>query len=379
MPKALVIDDDPDILEAVSDILESLGHEYDHANSVESARQCLESSEYSYVLLDLEIPVRAGRNLPRIENGENLLQEIVERTGTQRKPTVIVMTAHGTDGPDLAVDVMKKGARDYVTKPFKTSGHRTLDKSIRAALAASGSALPLLSKSAEGASQRYGSVLVEKKRFAGGIMTFFADCVEFCGVTICAGGSRCVRQRRALDSLRQKRSDGGFVALGSKKLKEIVGGGTGPNSVPGLIQTLRKRIIQELGKVGLECDRQDVIVRTRQGYQFRDWITVQEGNGENVSGNQGRGKADVPNQAKTDVPNGPIPDDPNISNDEAAVRRNWIIQQLIQQRKLRAPDIEREFGCSLKTAKRDLKTLKDAGRIEFAGSRRSGYYCLAAR
>jgi CheY-like chemotaxis protein len=317
MPKALVIDDDPDILEAVSDILESLGHEYELANSVESARQCLESNEYSYVLLDLEIPVRAGRTLARIENGENLLQEIVERTGTQRTPTVIVMTAHGTDGPDLAVDVMKKGARDYVTKPFKTSGHRTLDKSIRAALATSTSVLPPARTTAELPRSPHTDVSSAKSQFAGGTMTFYTDRVELCGVAICDGSTRCRRQRKALDALRQRSNDGRLIALSSRKLEQIVGGGMGPNTVPGLIQTLRKRIIQELRSIGLECGRQDVIERTRQGYQFRDWITVQEGNGENASNDQGRGKANVPNQAKTDVPNGPDADDPIVSNDEA--------------------------------------------------------------
>ena len=66
IPKALIVDDDSDILDSVSDILESLGHECDHADSVESARQRLASSNYTYVLLDLEIPVRSGRRLPRI-------------------------------------------------------------------------------------------------------------------------------------------------------------------------------------------------------------------------------------------------------------------------------------------------------------------------
>ncbi|MCI0333341.1 MAG: response regulator [Planctomycetes bacterium] len=373
MPKALVVDDDPHILESASDIVNSLGHECDHANSVESARECLDRNDYSYVLLDLEIPVRAGRSFPRIQNGENLLQEIVERTGTQRPP-IIVITAHGTDGPELAVDVMKNGAADYVTKPFPTCGPRTLDKSIRQVLAKSGAAVPPPIEPVAVASTMKATAALVKKKFAGGEMAFYADRIELCGVIICAG-PRCLRQRKVLDSLRQKR-DGKFVAIGSKKLEERIGRGAGPNSVPGLIQTLRKRIIQELASINLDCGRQEVIVRTKQGYQLRDWITVQDGDGKNASDNQGQVKIDVPNQAETDVPNGSSLDDPNVLNDDAAVRRDWIIQQLVQDRKRRAPDIQQKFGCSLKTAKRDLKALKDEGRIEFVGSRRTGYYRL---
>ena len=76
--KALVIDDDPAIVETVGEILESLGHEHDSADCVTAARELLSHNQYDYFLLDLEIPVRRGRGLPRIQTGENLLEQILE-------------------------------------------------------------------------------------------------------------------------------------------------------------------------------------------------------------------------------------------------------------------------------------------------------------
>jgi DNA-binding NtrC family response regulator len=108
--RALVVDDDRQILEAVADILTSLGHAYDLASTQEEARGYLGSGRHDYVLLDLEIPVRQG-GLPRIQNGLNLLAETLKAPGMENVP-VIVMTAHGRDGPHLAVEAMKTGAVD---------------------------------------------------------------------------------------------------------------------------------------------------------------------------------------------------------------------------------------------------------------------------
>jgi CheY-like chemotaxis protein len=378
-PKALVIDDDPDILDAVSDILVSLGHDCDHADSVESARKCLDRNEYAYILLDLEIPARAGRNFPRIQNGENLLDEIIQRSGTQRKPTIIVMTAHGTDGPDLAVEVMKKGAVDYVTKPFKTVG-RTLDKSIREALAGLGVEAPATREQVAVVTKTKPKAAPAPSTFSGGEMVFYADHVLLSGVTVC-GGPRCEQARKVLDLLRQKLTDGTFRRIGSKKLAKEIGCDGGPNSMPGLIRGLRARITDELRTIKVECGRDDVIARCKKhGYHFTDWISVQDGDEETAPGNQGHDAPNagqnVPNHSDPDVPTDPNPDDPNVPDQEAETRRQWILRELGKGRQLRAPDIEHELGCSLKTAKRVLKSLKDDDLIEFVGSRRMGSYRL---
>ena len=71
--RALVIDDDPHIVDVISDIVASLGHTCDSAGCQDEARQQLATAQYDYFVLDLEIPVRSERSVARLQNGLNLL------------------------------------------------------------------------------------------------------------------------------------------------------------------------------------------------------------------------------------------------------------------------------------------------------------------
>ena len=367
-PKALVIDDDPYIIDAVGDILASLGHQYDHANSVESARQCMEHNEYTYVLLDLEIPVRAGKSFPRIQDGENLLEEIIRGRGTRREPVVIVMTAHGTDGHELAVDVMKKGAVDYVAKPFKSVG-RTLDKSIREALAGVG-IQPPSPAAGDGAvpATKKSSTSVES-RFTGGEMRFVQDRVELCGAIIYQ--RRNSKRRKALELL-AVRDANGFASYSGEDLEmmlELSAGGAA-----GLIRDIRERITKVLrDELGIECGEEDVILSGGPGFRLSETLRVQSGPGGEVAADQGHSRGNLRLDVPNHVPNVP---DPHVPNDSAGSRQAWILQQLMTGRELRARDVAKHFRCSKKTAQRDLTTLKERGKVEFVGAARSGYYRL---
>jgi len=55
-------------------------------------------------------------------------------------------------------------------------------------------------------------------------------------------------------------------------------------------------------------------------------------------------------------------------------RQHWFLVLLQQTRKGRAKDIAAEFGVSLKTARRDIKELKMAGKIRFVGANKTGSY-----
>ena len=152
---ALVVDDSPDVLEDVKDRLESIGHTCDCVTCLQHAREHLAKSSYTYVLLDLEIPVRYGRP-SRIANGQNLLREVRTLKGYADIP-IIVMTSHGHDSPDLAVEVLRcDGATDFVKKTFADSGH-TLEKAIQDALTVSGRSRP-------GAAKRSGAPMDELER-----------------------------------------------------------------------------------------------------------------------------------------------------------------------------------------------------------------------
>jgi DNA-binding response OmpR family regulator len=372
-PRALVVDDDPEILRTVGDILVSLNHEYDPADSFTAARQCIERREYTYFLIDLQIPVQSGHGLSRIQNGENLIDEIISQDD-ERKRRIIAITAHGNDGPHQAVEVMKKGIADYIPKPFASSG-KTLDKAILAMLARIEDKAPKSQHAAEHGAQ--------PTPFAGGEMVFYPDHVELCGVTICCG-ARSKPRRDALNLLRVRVGER-FAAYSGEELAEQLGPMKGHNRVPGLIRDIRKRIRDALGsQANIECHDEDVILSGGTGYRLSEKISVQDGLGTVLGKDQGhdrenRGIDDpnrVPNDPNLDDPNDPNPDDPNDPDDKAEARRIWLLQELRKGRELQAPDIVQEFRCSLTTAKRDLKSLKDKGQIEFVGTRRTGHYRL---
>jgi len=220
----------------------------------------------------------------------------------------------------------------------------------------------------------------ELRAFSGGTMVFFQDRVELCGANICSG-ARSQSRRRILDLLRAKVADGIYAAYSGEELAEKVDLKGREPAVAGVIRDLRNEIVDALrGQARIECGRQEVILSGGRGYRFADCVSVQDGESlfEAPIGDIDP-EGDVPNvpdQAKVDVPNDPNPDDPYVPDDEGEVRRKWIVQELGKGRKLRAPDIERELDCSLKTAKRDLKSLKDEGLIEYVGASRTGYYRL---
>ena len=100
----LVADDDTDIRDILKDSLISLG-----ASVITAAhgRECLNLAEASVpelILLDIEMPVM---------NGLDVLKELRQRGS---EIPVIVITAYGTIA--RAVQAMKQGAYDFITKPF---------------------------------------------------------------------------------------------------------------------------------------------------------------------------------------------------------------------------------------------------------------------
>lgn len=128
---ALVVDDNPMVLEAAQEIVTSLGHAFVTASSQQEAEAMLREVRPCYMLIDLELPVRA-KNLSRLQTGLNLLTVVRQEFSPEELP-VIVMTAHGDDHA-LAVRAFKHGATDFVKKPFDDDFEPLEDK-IRNALA----------------------------------------------------------------------------------------------------------------------------------------------------------------------------------------------------------------------------------------------------
>lgn len=100
----LVVEDDPDIAMVLSDRLLAMGHEVMAVGDGQAALNVLEQAEPGLVLLDLNLPKIGG-------------MEVLKHARKSRPDLpVIVMTAHGTILK--AVEAMKEGATDFITKPF---------------------------------------------------------------------------------------------------------------------------------------------------------------------------------------------------------------------------------------------------------------------
>lgn len=104
MAKILVVDDDRELRENIGEVLQEAGFEVVRAEDGESALERLDSS-VKLVLLDLIMPGMGGMATL------SLLK--------QRQPgvRVIMLTAFAT--VENAVEAMRRGAEDYLTKPFK--------------------------------------------------------------------------------------------------------------------------------------------------------------------------------------------------------------------------------------------------------------------
>ncbi len=100
----LIIDDERSIREACREVAQSLGFNAFVADSTEHGYRLLEVQSVDAVLLDLRLPGAGGLEAMR---------RIKER---RPEAIVIVVTGYGT--VQTAVQAMKNGAYDYVTKPF---------------------------------------------------------------------------------------------------------------------------------------------------------------------------------------------------------------------------------------------------------------------
>ena len=192
-----MIDDDPEIQAVVRDRLESLGHTCETVGSQTEARELIGRGCYSYILLDLEIPVAYGRP-PRIPIGKNMIQEIRSTPGCERVP-ILVITAHRQT--EIAVDVMKLGAVDFVPKPFQESG-QTLEKSILEALEKAAREARTVTRGKPHKTCAHKAA--EPERFTGGELVIYSDRMELCGVQICDGSDDGGLIRRILEALTEK-------------------------------------------------------------------------------------------------------------------------------------------------------------------------------
>jgi two-component system response regulator HydG len=100
----LIVDDERSIREACREVSQSLGFTTFTADSAEHAYRQLESQSIDAVLLDLRLPGAGG------------LEALNQIKSRRPDAIIVVVTGYGT--VQSAVQAMKNGAYDYVTKPF---------------------------------------------------------------------------------------------------------------------------------------------------------------------------------------------------------------------------------------------------------------------
>lgn len=105
MPRILIVDDEPTILNLLNKILTGQGYDTTPAGDGEKALQLLQTETFDLMISDI--------NMTPI-NGMELLSKASESYADMG---VIMLTAYGT--VSTAVEAMKNGAFDYITKPFK--------------------------------------------------------------------------------------------------------------------------------------------------------------------------------------------------------------------------------------------------------------------
>ena len=107
--RILVADDQPDILEALRMLLKGEGHQVETVKTPQGVLKALESRDFDLLVMDLNYT----RDTTSGQEGLDLLQRIRNLDSTL---PVVVITAWGT--VDIAVEAMRRGARDFVTKPW---------------------------------------------------------------------------------------------------------------------------------------------------------------------------------------------------------------------------------------------------------------------
>src|SRR5262245_41764256 len=109
-PRVLIADDQADVLEALRLLLKGEGYQIESASSPAAIMDALNAREFDCVLMDLNYT----RDTTSGEEGLQLASRIHAMDGTL---PVIVMTAWGSI--ELAVEAMRRGARDFVQKPWE--------------------------------------------------------------------------------------------------------------------------------------------------------------------------------------------------------------------------------------------------------------------
>ena len=153
MAEIIVVDDDPDVRDLLTEVLEGAGHKVRRAADGAGLRRLVEAAPAALVVLDVGLPGESGLDLARY------LRERFD-------PGIVMLT--GAGGVIDRVVGLEVGADDYVTKPFAVAELRAR---VEAVLRRRGPRPDALSEG----SVRFGPYVFDRKRF---VLTAAADGTE---------------------------------------------------------------------------------------------------------------------------------------------------------------------------------------------------------
>jgi len=105
MPRILIVDDDRNLLKVMRGVLENPGTDIVEASNADSALSAVEAQSFDLVVTDLKMPgARSGMDVLALS--------------LKTHPSVPVIMISGFGTIEAAVDALKRGAYDFITKPF---------------------------------------------------------------------------------------------------------------------------------------------------------------------------------------------------------------------------------------------------------------------
>ncbi|MDD2764444.1 MAG: sigma-54 dependent transcriptional regulator [Opitutaceae bacterium] len=108
--RILIADDQPDVLEALRLLLKAEGYQIETVKSPAAVIKAIEAHDFSLLLMDLNY----ARDTTSGQEGLDLLNQIQH---VDSSLPVVVMTAWAS--VDVAVEAMRRGAKDFITKPWE--------------------------------------------------------------------------------------------------------------------------------------------------------------------------------------------------------------------------------------------------------------------
>ena len=115
--RVLVVDDEPSVVDVFQEFLSGEGYELSVATSGEEALRVLPDARPDVILTDINLPGISGLEVMRFAKGLD--------------PEVAVIVVTGYASASTAIEALRQGAYDYVTKPFELDEvHQIVERAI---------------------------------------------------------------------------------------------------------------------------------------------------------------------------------------------------------------------------------------------------------